>query len=286
MPLLNELLHQAGRDLGSAAEARLLLAHACGQQVTGILARMVVSPDEAIRFAELVSRRRDGEPVQYLTGEAAFRTITVSVGPGVFIPRPETEVMTGWALDRLREMAESGLVPRVVELCAGSGAISAAIAAELPGCDQYAVELSAEALDFAERNLADTGVALVAGDMAEALPWLDGSVDVVLANPPYIPLAEFEAVAVDVREHEPALALFSGADGLDALRVVARVASRLLRPGGLVCAEHADSQGEAAVELFVEPSAFTRVRDNRDLTGRPRFITAIRADRPAGRMRA
>ena len=172
--------------------------------------------------------------------------------------------------------------PVVVELCAGSGAISAAIAAERPGCRQYAVELSTRACRLAEQNLAGTGVALVEGDMADAFTELDGTVDLVIANPPYIPLEAWEYVAADVREHEPELALFSGADGLDALRVVARVAGRLLRPGGWVCAEHAEVQSEAVVDLFASAGAFTQVGDHVDLNDRPRYVTAVRAPKLAG----
>ncbi len=277
-----DLLRQAGRDLGSQAEARTLLAYACAVPVATLLARPNVGPEETARFQDLLARRRGGIPLQYLTGEAPFRTVSVAVGPGVFIPRPETEVMTGWAIDRLREWRSASTTPVVVELCAGSGAISAAIAAEVPGCDHYAVELSAEAFSYAVRNLAGSGVRLLEGDMARAFAELDGTVDLVIANPPYIPLQEYEAVAVEVREHEPALALFSGPDGLNALRTVARVATRLLRPGGLVCAEHADSQSASAVAVFTGRGAFDQVRDRMDLTGRPRFVTARRHGRLAG----
>jgi release factor glutamine methyltransferase len=272
------LLAAAAGRLGSPAEARTLLAHAAGVDPSRLAILPAVSEDVATAFADLVERRAAGVPVQYLTGRAWFRTVSVAVGPGVFIPRPETEVMTGWAMERLRTLAG----PVVVELCAGSGAISAAIAAELPGCTQYAVELSADAVRAARANLAGTGVTVVEGDMADAFDELDGTVDLVIANPPYIPLDAWEYVAADVREHEPDLALFSGPDGLDALRVVARVAGRLLRPGGWVCAEHAEVQSEAVVELFVGTGAFATVADRRDLNDRPRFVTGTRAGKLAG----
>jgi len=272
------LLAGATGTLGSAAEARTLLAHAAGVEPSGLAVLSDVPDDVAAAFGALVERRAGGVPVQYLTGRAWFRTVSVAVGPGVFIPRPETEVMTGWAIDRLRSLES----PVIVELCAGSGAISAAIAAELPGGRQYAVELSAEACRAARANLAGTGVQLVEGDMADSFPELDGHVDLVIANPPYIPLDAWEYVAADVREHEPDLALFSGPDGLDALRVVARVASRLLRPGGWVCAEHAEVQSDAVVEVFVGTGAFASVADRRDLNDRPRYVTATRAGKLAG----
>jgi release factor glutamine methyltransferase len=276
---IGQLLTSASSALGSAAEARTLLAHAAGVEPSRLALITGIEPTVEAAFAELVERRRAGEPLQYLTGTAWFRTISVQVEPGVFIPRPETEVMVGWALEQL---AALGPEPVVVELCAGSGAISAAIAAERPGCRQYAVELSEAAHQAAVRNLAGTGVDIRLGDMADAFTELDGAVDLVIANPPYIPLQMWEHVAAEVRTHEPELALFSGPDGLDAMRVVAEVAGRLLRPGGRVCAEHAEVQSASAVEAFVDAGCFVRVADHRDLNDRPRFVTAIRAANLAG----
>ncbi len=152
------------------------------------------------------------------------------------------------------------------------------------------MEISPEAAAYARRNLADTLVELHVADMATALPELDGTVDLVIANPPYIPLEAFASVAPEVRDHDPALALFSGQDGLDAIKVVADTAARLLRPAGFVCVEHADVQGESAVAVLVgngavsvpggtppvPPGTFRGVRDHRDLTGRPRFVTAVK----------
>ncbi|HQZ00397.1 MAG TPA: peptide chain release factor N(5)-glutamine methyltransferase [Propionicimonas sp.] len=274
-----KLLAGATSELGSAAEARTLLAHVAGVEVSRLALVDDFEQQAAIDYAALVARRKAGEPLQYLTGRAYFRTIEVAVEPGVFIPRPETEVMTGWALDRLRTLPGE---PAVVELCAGSGAISAAIAAERPGCRQYAVELSETAARSAGRNLSGTGVDLRVGDMADAFTELNGTVDLVIANPPYIPLTAWEYVAADVRTHEPDLALFSGDDGLDALRVVARVAARLLRPGGFVCAEHAEVQADSVLEVFAQAGAFRQLRDHLDLTGRPRFVAGVRGDLLAG----
>lgn len=265
-----------GRAEVGQAEARTLLAHALGTDLKGLLLAGDVPAEAEERFRALVARRAGGVPVQHLTGEAWFRTVRLEVGPGVFIPRPETEVMTGVALERLRAVAASGRRPRVVELCAGSGAISLALATEGPDADAHAVELSPEASGYLRRNLAGTGVEVVQGDMADAFAELDGTVDVVVANPPYVPLDAYASLPVDVREHDPALALFSGADGLDALRVVAAVAGRLLRPGGWAYAEHADAQGESAPEVFVRTGLFDRVGDQHDLNGRPRFVAARR----------
>ena len=271
-----EQVRWGAAELGSTAEARTLLAHVLGVEPS----QLPIAPDPGAAAVEsyraLVGERRAGRPLQYLTGTAYFRGVAVRVGPGVFVPRPETEVMTGWALERLAEVPGT---PRVVELCAGSGAIHA----ESPGCAQYAVELSDEALAYAVANLAGTGVDLRGGDMADSFPDLDGTVDLVIANPPYIPLDAYEQVAPDVREHEPAVALFSGSDGLDAMRVVERVAARLLKDGGWVCAEHAEAQADEIVPVFGGPGAFVAIRDHRDLTGRPRFVTARRVRSGGGR---
>lgn len=273
------LLAAATSALGSAAEARTLLAHAAGVEPARLALLTEVDAGVEASLQALVARRLAGEPLQYVTGTSWFRTISVQVTPGVFIPRPETEVMVGWAIEQL---AECGPNPTVVELCAGSGAISAAVAAERPGCRQYAVELSEPAYLAATANLAGTGVDVRQGDMADSFPELDGQVDLVIANPPYIPLQMWEHVAVEVRTHEPEIALFSGPDGLDAMRVVAAVAARLLRPGGRVCAEHAEVQSESVVEVFSRAGAFTRIADHRDLNDRPRFVTANRAANLAG----
>lgn len=249
-------------------EQRLLLATVVGRE-PGACRPGELSDDESRRFDALVARRLAGEPLQHLTGEAYFRYETVAVGPGVFIPRPETEVMTGWALDWLGEHGGR----RVVELCAGSGAISLALAHERPGLQQWAVEISDDALPWLERNLAGTGVDVVHADMADALRELDGTVDLVVCNPPYIPIDAWDSLPPDVRDHDPHLALLSGDDGLDAMRVLARVAARLLRPGGAVCAEHAEVQHVSAVQIFVD-AGYAEVRDHQDLTRRWRFVTA------------
>jgi|SRR5690606_38549019 len=165
----------------------------------------------------------------------------------------------------------------IVDLCTGSGAIALAVATELPAASVHAVELDPKAYAWAERNLADTSVRLVLGDAADAFSDLDGVVDVVVANPPYIPLEAYESVAPEARDYDPAAALWAGDDGLDAIRVVARAAARLLRSGGFVACEHADEQGESAPAVFATAGRWVEVRDHPDLAGRPRFVTARRA---------
>ncbi len=278
MMSVGALVHAGAVTLGSAAEARTLLAHAAGVETSRLELLDGVGRSVQAEFDVLVGRRLAGEPLQYLTGGVGFRTVEVSVGPGVFIPRPETEVMTGWAIAALAGIEH----PIVVELCAGSGAISLAIATERPGCRQFAVELSREAAAYAAENLAPTEVDLRIGDMADAFADLDGQVDLVIANPPYVPLREKALVGADVVAHEPELAVFSGTDGLDALKVVAATAARLLRAGGVVCAEHAESHAAEVVALFSASDDFVEVADHHDLTDRPRFVSAVRAQNLAG----
>ncbi|MGC4939748.1 peptide chain release factor N(5)-glutamine methyltransferase [Kribbella sp. DT2] len=231
-----------------------------------------LTDDQLEQYDVLVDRRAQREPLQHLTGTAAFRYRELVVGPGVFVPRPETEVLVGWMLDRLKDVE----APLVVDLCSGSGAIAGAVATERPDSTVHAVELSAEACVWARRNLAGTGATLHEGDIDGCLPELDGQVDAVIANPPYIPLTAWESVTAEVRDHDPALALWSGDDGLDEIKVVAATAARLLKPGGWFGCEHADVQGDSAPAIFAATGQFTEVRDQLDLAARHRFATGRR----------
>lgn len=260
-------------------DAELLLAHVWGIGRGQLIAHDTVPSLVVDAFETLVRRRAAREPLQHLTGTAPFRHIEVEVGPGVFIPRPETEAMAGWVIDRLAEITRVRK-PVVVELCAGSGAISMAILDEVPGAHVYAIELDDGAHCWASRNLAGSSAVLAIGDMADTgsiWPHLLGACDVVVANPPYIPLEAWESVPPEVRDHDPALALWSGADGLAATSVVARVAAQLLHSSGSVASEHAEVQARSAPEVFVRDASFDQVRDHLDLTGRARFVTARRA---------
>jgi release factor glutamine methyltransferase len=255
-------------------DAAELLAHVLGTTRAG-LALVDELPDERReQYDDLVARRARREPLQHLTGSAAFRHVELAVGPGVFTPRPETELLAGWGVDRARDVLTAGRTPVVVDLCTGSGAIALAVASEVPDAQVHAVELSEDALTWASRNLAGSGVDLRQGDMGDAFADLDGTVDVVLCNPPYIPLDAYESVAQEARDHDPHLALFSGDDGLAAMRVLERAAARLLRPAGVVGAEHADVQGESAPAVFTAAGRWADVRDHRDLAGRARYLTA------------
>lgn len=259
-----------------AAEARTLLAHVLAVEPSRLVLVDRVTAAQQSALADLVTRRSRGVPIQHLTGRAWFRTVSLEVGPGVFVPRPETEVMTGWVVDALIEMVAGGAEPVVIDAGTGSGAIAKAIAAEVPTARVHACELSEQAHEHARRNLLGTGVDLVCADFVDAFPELLGQVDVVVSNPPYIPLEAWESVTVEVRDHDPALALWSGDDGLDAIRGLAGRAADWLRPGGLVAAEHAEVQHESAPAVFVAEGRWGEVRDHNDLTDRPRFLTARR----------
>jgi release factor glutamine methyltransferase len=239
-------------------------------------------PDSAFdaRFWADIARRAAREPLQHIIGRAYFRYLELEVGPGVFVPRPETEAMTGWAIDRLGEMDVAE--PVVTDLGTGSGAIGLAIAQEVPRARVHAVEADPLARAWAERNIrryADSApytsgrVTLHADDFTDALADLNGTVDLVVSNPPYIPVGAL--VPPEVSEYDPPAALWSGVDGLDAIRVVQRTARRLLRPGGLVAVEHGAQQGPAVYWVFPEESGWRDTRNNKDLAGRDRFVTAV-----------
>ncbi|GAA1531695.1 peptide chain release factor N(5)-glutamine methyltransferase [Actinomadura kijaniata] len=236
-------------------------------------------PDSAFdaRFWEYVARREAGEPLQHITGRAFFRYLELKVGPGVFVPRPETEVMVGWTLEKLRDMDVQD--PLVVDLGTGSAAIPLSIAQEMPRARVHAVEKDPTAFVHATRNVEELDergrVRLHLDDFGTALPELNGTVDMVISNPPYIPMSEWEYVPRDVRDHDPDAALWGGGDdGLNAIRVVEQTARRLLRPGGYVAVEHSDLQGNAVYWIFAEENGWRDVRNRRDLTNRDRFVTA------------
>lgn len=220
-------------------------------------------------FWKLLDRRCANEPLQYLTGVAYFRHLEIKVGPGVLVPRPESELLVESVLTHIEKL--SGAIS-VVDLGAGSGALALAIATEAPNTHVIAVEKSAEAIYWLKENISfiDEKVRIVESDVSTAL---DGvKCDVVIANPPYI--ADGQELPADVRDHEPAMALFSGADGMKAPRLFIAASARLLKPGGFLAIEHHESQGdEIAAVLNID---FEDILLHQDLTGRPRFTTAVR----------
>ncbi len=274
-------LQQAGVP-SPGHDARALAAHALGLPRPGSLVLVDAFPGDArSAFEDLVDRRAQRVPLQHLLGVAGFRHVEVEVGPGVFVPRPETEQVVQWAVDALRGASS----PLCVDLCTGSGAIALALASELPGATVHAVELDPRAVEWTRRNAArraeagDPPVTVHQADALDALPELDGRLDLVLSNPPYVAVSETHIPDPEVLDHDPAVALWAGEDGLDVIRIVEQAARRLLRPGGLVVVEHSDRQGRTAPEVFAAAGAWEDVQDHRDLTGRDRFVTARR--RPA-----
>ena len=252
------------------ADAELLVAHVLGVSRGRLL--LADPPAEERALDDLVTRRAAREPLQHLLGTAVLGPVEVAVGPGVFVPRPETEVLLAWAL------RQPGAT--VVDLCTGTGALALALAHERPDAAVHAVEVDPAALTWAERNLAGSGVVLHDADVTApgVLDELAGAVDLVVANPPYVP--EGLAVPPEV-DADPRRAVFAGADGLAVIRPVAALAHRLLRPGGAVGIEHDDSH-PAAVREVLGDAGFTEVTTLPDLTGRPRVTTGRRApiDRP------
>jgi release factor glutamine methyltransferase len=238
---------------------------------------------QAARFDELIAERARRVPLQHLTGVAGFRRLDLAVGPGVFVPRPETELLAGWAIERAGSLAE----PVVVDLCSGSGAIALAVADECPAARVYGVEREPLAMAWARRNAAaraaagDRPVTLIEGDATgpHVLAELNGLVDVVATNPPYVP--DGHTVSPEVADHDPGAALWGGPDGLDVVRLLLVRAAALLRPGGWLGIEHADVQGESLPALVRRSLDFEDVSDHRDLAGRPRYTTARRRNMSA-----
>jgi release factor glutamine methyltransferase len=238
-------------------------------------------------FTDLVDERARRTPLQHLTGRAPFRDLVLDVGPGVFVPRPETELVAGEAVDEARRLVALGTVPVVVDLCTGSGAIALAVATEVPACQVHAVELSEQACAWARRNVdrwgqnLPTSVELRQGDAATAFPDLDGRVDVVASNPPYIPPGS-EPSDPEARDHDPRLALYGGGPlGLDVPARVVATAARLLRRGGLLVMEHADVQQAQVLALLGRSRTggqptWGDAAGHRDLADRPRYVTARR----------
>lgn len=273
-----EILTRAGVP-SPDVDAELLLGHVLGLgrgavQAAAITGR-VLDAEERTVFAELVERRAAREPLQHITGRAAFRSMELAVGPGVFVPRPETESVVQFAIDALRAVP----IPRPigVDLGTGSGAIALAMATEVPNAAVYATENSVEAFIWARRNFAESGAdnaTVVFEHLADAFHELDGSVDVVISNPPYVP---DDAIPRDpeVRLHDPSAALYGGPDGLDVVRQVSATAQRLLHRGGTLIIEHGELQGQAIRELLTA-DGWHAAATHRDLTTRDRTTIAIR----------
>jgi release factor glutamine methyltransferase len=254
-------------------DAELLAAHVLGVPRGALLLAPDLNADQRRRFEELITQREAHVPLQHLTGTAPFRHLSLAVGPGVFVPRPETEALVEWGLDWLRERRDA----LVVDLGSGSGAIAASIAIEAPGHRVIAVEASPAALPWLRGNVAALGVEVVVGDAVDAttLSELDGRVDLVLCNPPYVPEIGAAGLPPEV-SFDPHEAVFGGQDGLTVIRpLIGRVAA-LLRPGGAFGVEHDDTHAYVVPTLVDADGRFGEITLHHDLARRPRFTTAIR----------
>lgn len=259
-------------------DAELLLAYLLGLSRSRLMLLDGLNDVQAAAFDELVRRRAAGEPLQYLTKSAAFRHLELAVGPGVFIPRPETELLVEIASEQLKQAAI------VLDLCAGSGAIALSVAQEYPSCRVIGVERSAAALVWLHANAAareaagDRPIEVVAADISEPglLAELNGTVDVLLTNPPYVPETIRAELPIEVG-HDPHDAVFAGRDGLALMPALLSVAARLLRPGGLLVIEHDETQVMTLPGLLAAANQWLEITDLLDLAGRSRFVTAVRA---------
>ncbi len=275
-------------------DAEILLANCLGESRSFLATDPTVLPVQQAQFDATIARRAAREPLQHIIGQAWFRHLTLAVGPGVFIPRPETETLVDLALEELarRRGSVRDVGQTIVDLCTGSAAIPIAIATEARESVIYGVELSPQALGWAQRNVqvyddlvrsVGSSMTLIDGDatnVVEVLPELVGRVDVLTCNPPYIPSAAIPRDQ-EVRDFDPDIALYGGADGLDVVKGVIAQAAQLLVPDGYLLIEHGDEQGVGGgplgvPELLEKSSTFRQVQDHLDLAGRPRVTTARR----------
>lgn len=259
-------------------DAELLAAHLLGVERTKLMMVPLIDPPVVDALRRLVNQRAARVPLQHLTGSSEFGGLELGVGPGVFVPRPETELLLSWGLKFLASLS----APTVVDLCTGSGALALLVANARPDAVVHAVEKDSAALAWARYNAdqrstaGDCRVQLHAGDVADpaVLGGLEGSVDLVLCNPPYVP--EGTPVPPEVGQHDPHEAVFGGRDGLDVVRSVVSCSARLLRPGGGVAIEHDDTHGGSVPAMLAARRVLSDVEDHSDLAGRPRFATALR----------
>jgi release factor glutamine methyltransferase len=242
---------------------------------SAIISGAEISETDAEALTNFYGRRLQREPLQHITGKGYFRNLELAVGKGVFIPRPETEFVAQLAIDALRSIATE--TPIAVDLGTGSGAIALAMATEVGNAKVFAVEKSDQAMPFTKKNFQTYGAlnaTLTQGDLADAFQELDGTVSVVVSNPPYIPTAAVPR-DVEVKLHDPELALYGGVDGMQVMHQVSASAKRLLHTGGSLVVEHADSQAAQVSQLLLA-DGWRQVRSHKDLTGRDRAVTAIK----------
>ncbi|MFG1639853.1 peptide chain release factor N(5)-glutamine methyltransferase [Amycolatopsis sp. NPDC049252] len=259
-------------------DAEVIAAHVLGVERGRLPMVPLVDPPVIEAIGQLVQQRAKRIPLQYLTGWAALGDITVAVGAGVFVPRPETELLLEWGVKFLQGRE----FPVVVDLCTGSGALALGVAHARPDAVVYAVDVDPQALAWARHNAdvhadaGDTPIRLYSGDIADPTMFaeLDGLVDLVLCNPPYVP--DGTPVPPEVAEHDPPRAVFAEESGLAVIRHAIAAGARLLRPGGGLAIEHDDTHGSAVPALVRARRVLTGVEGHLDLAGRARFVTARR----------
>lgn len=300
---LRDVMADGQRRLASAGvpspdtDAVLLAAYVKGVPRGRLLLHDRMDQTERTAYERLLARRMARVPLQHLIGSAPFRNLELEVGPGVFIPRPETELVAQAGIDALRALPPEER--RAIDLCTGSGAVAFALATEAAPAQVIAVEVDDAAVTWTRRNAdalreaiesAGSRVDVVQADARTCagdggpLAGLRAKAAVITMNPPYVPSGA-RVRDPEVRDHDPALALYGGVDGLDVIRGAIGTAAALLQPGGLLVIEHSDEQGEEAEEgvpaLLLADGRWRDVADHRDLARKPRFTTATRAMDPA-----
>ena len=262
-------------------DAELLLAHVTGASRGEVLAWVhtdrSLTADQVVDWDRLLARREKREPLQHLTGTAAFMSFEVSVGPGVFVPRPETQALVEAAIDQALAMAVGEEGVRILDLCSGSGVVAISLARAIPHANVSAVEASPEALAYLERNVENLApnIRVVALSVAEcAEEFGDSGFDMILANPPYVPVSEVPNDP-EVATYDPAMALFGGADGLDIVHHIQALANSQLRPGGYLAIEHSNLQGDA-VRAIMNSAGMRSVSTEKDFVERERFTHGFR----------
>jgi len=281
MTRLRQAIDEATRVLTEASvtsprvDAEELAAHVARTDRGQLALLDIVGDDFFSRYADLIAARAKRIPLQHLTGTAAFGPLNLDVGPGVFIPRPETEALLEWAAAQ-----QLPPEPLIVDLCSGSGALAAALARHEPAARVIGVDISADAMAYAHRNTAGTSVELRVGDVCDPglFDDLDGLVDLVVANPPYLP--DGVELEPEVAEYDPPQALFGGPDGTSFVPAISALAGRWLVCGGLLAIEHDDTASAVVVALLRRTSLFENVVAHTDFAGRPRFVTARRKIAP------
>jgi release factor glutamine methyltransferase len=288
---LRQLLEQLTIQFGEAgiesarADAEVLVAEVLnlgrGELAALAITDGEIAADSLTTVLELAARRAAREPLQHLTGKAYFRNLALAVGKGVFVPRPETELLAGLGVQALVFAVDSGVEkPEAFDLATGSGAIALAMATEVPAATVHAVELSEDAIAWTAKNF-DTyrqqgaKLELRQGDLTDAFQDLNGTADVVLSNPPYIPV-DMIPIYPEVVLHDPGLALYGGQDGLDLVRAASQSGLRLCKSGGFFAVEHADIQGPSVVELL-KNDGWTQVTQHQDFNQRDRVVSAVKA---------